>query len=82
MQTLPDSTLGANIVSFAFLVTTGATVRTQFQIFPHRMNGALVQTSVTDIGFYIMIIVVVIYGSVLLKSRFLVLPFHVASLKL
>jgi hypothetical protein len=53
-HTPPDPIAGVTIVSFAFLVTRVATVRTWFEFFPHRTNGALVQSSVTDIGYYIM----------------------------
>jgi hypothetical protein len=38
---------------FAFHATRVATVRTTFQFVPYRTNGALVQSSVTDIGYYI-----------------------------
>jgi hypothetical protein len=49
-QTPPDLTTGATAASFSFLATRIATVRNSFQIFPYRTNGALVQSSVTDIG--------------------------------
>jgi hypothetical protein len=49
-----DRTIGVTTESFAFLATTVATVRTQFQVFsPHRTNGVLVQSSVIDSGHYI-----------------------------
>lgn len=43
----------ATIASFAFVATTVATFRNQFQFLPHRTNVALVLSSVTDIDFYI-----------------------------
>jgi hypothetical protein len=52
-QTPPDPTIGSTIASFAFLPTRVATVGTSFQFFPHRTNGALVQSSVTNTGLYI-----------------------------
>jgi hypothetical protein len=48
-----DSAIGATTASFAFFATRVATVRTRFKFFPHRTNGALVQSRVTDIGYYI-----------------------------
>jgi hypothetical protein len=48
-----DLTTGINTDSFAFLAFRVATFRTRFQFFPHRSNGALAQSSVTDIGHYI-----------------------------
>jgi hypothetical protein len=53
MQTPPDPTMGTTIASFVFLATTVTSVRTQFYLFHHHMNDALVQFSVTHIGFCI-----------------------------
>jgi hypothetical protein len=53
-QTPPKSTTGA-IGSFPFLATTVATIKMYFQSFPYHTNGALVQSSMTDIGYYIRI---------------------------
>jgi hypothetical protein len=80
-QTPPDPTIGANIPSFAFLATEVANVKTKFRFLPQRMNSALIQASVTDNGFCITSKSVVIYGSELLNSGFLRLPFHTGSLK-
>jgi hypothetical protein len=52
-HTQPDSTIGAITAAFEFFATTVATARTLFKFFPHRTNGALVQLSLTDIGYYI-----------------------------
>jgi hypothetical protein len=52
MQNIPDPTMHAAIASFQFLTTTVATVRTYFVFLPHRTNGALVQSSEADSGYY------------------------------
>jgi hypothetical protein len=49
--TWPDPTIDSTIVSFALFATRVSTVRTSFQFFPHHTNGAVVQSSVTDIGY-------------------------------
>jgi hypothetical protein len=54
-HTALDTTIGATTVSFAFLTASVATVRTSFQFFSHRTNGAFVQLSLTDIGYYIIV---------------------------
>jgi hypothetical protein len=49
----PNPTIGTTISSFAFLATRVATIRTFFQFCLQCMNSALVQSSMTDIGYYI-----------------------------
>jgi hypothetical protein len=48
-----DPTLGATITTYAFLATWIAAVRIWFQFFRHLTNRALLQSNVTDIGYYI-----------------------------
>lgn len=47
-QTPPDFTT----VSLEFLATRVATLEPHFSLFPNRTNGALVELSVTVIGYY------------------------------
>jgi hypothetical protein len=50
LQTPPDPTIGATITSFAFIAIRVTTVRTWFKFY--RTKGALVQSNMTDIGYY------------------------------
>jgi hypothetical protein len=52
-QTPPDPTINATTALSAFPATRVASVRNYVKFFSHRTNGALVESSVTDIGYYV-----------------------------
>jgi hypothetical protein len=66
-------TTGTTTATFAFIATRFATVITSFHFFPHRTNGALVKSSVTDIGYFLGVdtrLVLLLLLLLLERSRF------------